>query len=74
MLKLHRHTPFYMQPWFWTLAIICGQYYGIWWASLGEPEPVYVPQRLVIAQVDPFNVTITAPGIRHASILRAAHN
>ena len=74
MLKLKRHSAFYMQPWFWTLAIILGQYYGIWWASLGKPEPIYVSPRLVIAQMDPVNVTITAPGVQARRVLRSATN
>lgn len=75
MLKLRRRSPFYMQPWFWTFAIVLGQYYGVWWQSLGQPEPVYVSPRYIVASVDAFNVTITAPG-RHPrnGVLRSAAN
>lgn len=72
MSKLSRRTAFYMQPWFWTLAIIVGQYYGVWWQSIGKPEPAYVPPRFILASADPFNVTITAPGLHHGNaVLRA---
>lgn len=65
MLKLQRRSAFYMQPWFWTLAVVVGQYYGVWWQSIGKPEPVYVAPRYIVASMDPFNVTITAPGPHH---------
>ena len=66
MRKLWRSNAFYLQPWFWTLAIVLGQYYGVWWMSLGAAEPVYVPSRYVMASADAFTVTITVPGVRGA--------
>lgn len=39
-----------MQPWFWTLAVVVGQYYGVWWQSIGTPEPVYVAPRYIVAE------------------------
>lgn len=71
-MKLWRPQSFYHQPWFWTLAIVLGQYYGVWWQSLGHPEPVYHPPKFLVARADPFNVTIVAPGLnpRH-DLLRA---
>ena len=74
-MKLRRRSaPFYLQPWFWTLAIVVGQYYGVWWQSLGIPQPKYVMPRYVIASVqDPFTITITAPGYRGAALRRATN-
>ena len=73
-VKLRRSTAFYLQPWFWTLAIVVGQYYGVWWQSLGKAAPVYVSPRVFLASNDAFNVVVTAPGLRPARAeLRAAN-
>jgi hypothetical protein len=64
LIKLWRGSSFWTQPWFLTLAVIGGQWYGVWWMSMGQPEPVYVPTTMVMASAsDGINVTITAPGI-----------
>lgn len=75
-MKLWRPTAFYLQPWFWTLAIVLGQYYGVWWQTLGQPDPApYVSPRVFLAVNGPFDVVITAPGLSppHHAVIRAAN-
>ena len=75
MLKLRRPAAFYVQPWFWTLAIVLGQYYGVWWQSLGAPPPpAYESPRQVLASADAFTITIVAPGLHSdGGMLRATN-
>ncbi len=73
MFKLFRTESFWLQPWFLVFAIVSGQFYGVWWMSLAEPEPIYVPSSMIVAQVsDGFDIVITAPGLKQ-SLIRAAN-
>lgn len=73
MFKLNRNESFWFQPWFLVIAIVCGQFYGVWWMSLGKSDPIYVPSSMVVAQApDGFDIVITAPGLPRP-ILRAAN-
>ncbi len=70
-----RRASFWTEPWFLTLAVILGQYYGVWWMTLGSPAPRYVPaSRMVVASVsDAIEVTIEAPGLPGGAFLRTAN-
>ncbi len=75
-MKLWRGSSFWTEPWFLTLAVILGQLYGVWWMSLGTPEPIYEPLPMAMASVDdPFTITVTAPALPgHAEIQQALPN